>query len=187
MAGWLSRAYPNAPIARPFAGGSRQLTIRTSIRKAHTWRFRLGMMICPAIGVALALPVGLARLPSGLWIAVAGCMIIGAVTPLILLHRAWTSINDGCARTSPRRAVWLLIVPFFNVYWMFHVVPGFATDFNLFIEHHQIDARPLSRNLILATMVPLIGILFYWGLIAAICDSINSVRQSRDLEIDVKV
>jgi len=65
--------------------------------------------------------------------------------------------------------------------------PGFATDFNLFIEHHQIDARPLSRNLILATMVPVIGILFYWGLIAAICNSINSVRQSRDLEIDIKV
>jgi len=82
------------------------------------------MMICPAIGVALALPVALARLPFGLWIAVAGCMIIGAVTPLVLLHRAWTSINDGCARTSPRRAVWLLIVPFFNVYWMFHVILG---------------------------------------------------------------
>jgi hypothetical protein len=35
-------------------------------------------------------------------------------------------------------------------------------------------------------MVPLIGIVFYWGVIADICDSINRVRRSHDLEIDVK-
>ena len=181
-----SRAYPSVPLARPFAGASHQLTMRTSIREAHTWRFRIGMMICPLIGVTLALPVGLARLPSGLWIAIAGCILVGAVSPLVLLHRAWTCINDGGARTSPRRAVGLLFFPVFNVYWMFHVVPGFATDFNLFIERHQIEARPLSRNLILAAMVPLIGIVFCWGVIADICDSINRVRRSRHLEIDVK-
>jgi hypothetical protein len=181
-----SRAYPSVPLARPFAGGSHQLTLRTSILEAHTWRFRVGMMICPLIGATLALPVGLARLPSLLWVAVAVCMLVGAVSPLVLLYRAWTCINDGGARTSPRRAVGLLIIPVFNVYWMFCVVPGFATDFNLFIERHQIEARPLSRNLILATMVPLIGIVFYWGVIADICDSINCVRRSHDLEIDVK-
>jgi len=181
-----SRVYPSVPLASPFAGSARQLTMRTSIREAHTWRFRIGIMICPLIGVALALPVGLARLPSGLWIASAGFILVGAVAPLVLLHRAWTCINDGGARTSPRRAVGLLIVPIFNVYWVFHVAPGFATDFNLFIERHQIEARPLSRNLILAAMVPFFGILFYWGVIADICDSINCVRRSHDLEIDVK-
>ena len=181
-----SRTYPNAPMARPFAGESRALTIRDSIRKAHAWRFRLGMIIVPAIGASLAVPVGLARVPAWMWIVVATCMIVGATTPVVLLHRAWTSINDGCARTSPWRAVGLLIVPIFNVYWMFRVVPGFATDFNRFIEQHQIEARPLSRNLILATMVPLVGIVFYWTVIASVCDSINSIRRSRDLENDVR-
>jgi hypothetical protein len=181
-----SRAYPSVPLARPFAGGAHQLTMRTSIREAHTWRFRIGIMICPLMGVTLALPVGLARLPSGLWIAIAGFILVGAVASLVLLHRAWTCINDGGARTSPRRAVGLLIVPIFNVYWVFHVAPGFATDFNLFIERHQIEARPLSRNLIFAAMVPLVGIVFCWGVIANICDSINCVRRSNYLEIDVK-
>jgi len=181
-----SRAYPSVPLARPFAGGAHQLTMRTSIPEAHTWRFRIGIMICPLIGITVALPVGLARLPSELWIAVVGFILVGAVAPLVLLHRAWTCINDGGARTSPRRAVGLLIVPIFNVYWVFHVAPGFATDFNLFIGRHQIEARPLSRNLILAAMVPLIGIVFHWGVIADVCDSINCVRRSQNLEIDVK-
>jgi hypothetical protein len=182
-----SRAYPNAPTARPFAGGSHQLPIRNGIRGANSWRFRIGIMICPAIGIALSWPVGMGGLPSWLWIAIAGCMLVGAVSPIVLLHRAWACIDDGSARSSPGRAVGLLLVPIFNVYWVFHVVPGYATDFNCFIERHQIEARRLSKNLILSALVPLIGIVFCWGAIAAICESINCVRRSLELEIDVKV
>jgi hypothetical protein len=182
-----SRAYPNAPDARLFTGDSHPLTIQNDIREAGIWRFRIGIIICPAVGVALTMPVERGILPASLWFAVAACVLVGAVAPIVLLHRAWACIDDGNARTSPARAVGLLLVPVFNIYWLFHVVPGYATDFNRFIERHQVEARRVSRNLLLSTLVPLIGIVFCWGAIAAICESINSVRQSLELEVDIKV
>lgn len=75
-----------------------------------------------------------------------------------LYYRAWKAIQDGYARTTPGKAVGFLLIPFFNAYWMFHAIWGFAKDYNAFIARHSINVKRLSENLFL---VYVISILFW--------------------------
>lgn len=176
------RAYPNAPSARPFIAGSQPLRVTGELLPAHAWKFRFGIMIVPAVGACLAAAIVIARLPMWLWAIAGTCVWFGLVAMGVLLHRAWSSIHDQHARTTPAKAIGLLFVPILNVYWAFNVIPGFATDYNQFIERHQIEARPISRNLLLAAMVPVIGIVFCWIGISTICRGINSIRSSASIK-----
>ncbi|MGE5783432.1 MAG: hypothetical protein ACM3ZE_02540 [Myxococcales bacterium] len=171
-----SRAYPNAPAARPFIPGAQTPNVTGELPFAHTWKFRGGIMIIPGLGASVAAAIVLMKLPVWVWAIAGTCVWFGLIASGVLLHRAWSSINDQQSRTTPARAVALLFVPIFNIYWAFNVIPGFATDYNRFIERHQVEARPISRNLLLAAMVPVIGVVFCWVGISAICRAINSVR-----------
>lgn len=173
-----SSAYPNAPAAQPFVARVRAARTASPVRalRANAWLFRFGVMGLPALGVGGCWAIIHVWLPPWMWPAVVMCVLAGAVSALILLHRAWASIADAETRISPRRAVLLLFVPIFNVYWIFKALPGFATDYNRFVERHQLRARPLSRNVLLAVMVPLLGLVFCWSAIGAICEAINSTR-----------
>jgi hypothetical protein len=53
-----------------------------------------------------------------------------AVVWLVLLHKAWASIQDGQTSVSPGKAVGFLFIPFYNFYWIFRAVwvsPGSST------------------------------------------------------------
>lgn len=172
-----TRAYPNAPAARPFVVGSNPPKMVTEVPSANAWLFLIGMLVFPAIGAGWAWAIRFVRLPLWGWGVVGACVLVGMVSSAVLLHRAWTCINDGMARTTPARAVGLMFIPVFNIYWIFNVVPGFATDYNRFIERHQIEVPPVSKNLLLAALVPVFGLLFYWPAISAICRAINAIRR----------
>jgi len=95
------------------------------------------------------------------------------------VYRIWQAIRDGYARTSPLKAVLLLLLPVFNLYWLFQVIPGYATDFNRFVERHRIDTPILSQNLILAAIViPGVGLFIWWRVVGKLCDGVNDVYRS---------
>jgi hypothetical protein len=50
------------------------------------------------------------------------------VVLLRLWYRAWATLPPARARASPRRAIGLLFVPVFNLYWVFQLSAGFAAD-----------------------------------------------------------
>src|SRR5687767_6774080 len=56
-----------------------------------------------------------------------------------LYYRAWKAIQDGHARTTPGKAVGFLLIPLFNLYWMFPALWGFSKDYNAYIERHSIN------------------------------------------------
>ena len=107
----------------------------------------------------------------------------------VLIYRMWAAIQDGHARTSPRRAVGFLFIPFYNLYWLFQALAGFAKDFNAFARRHSIKARPLSPGLFVAcgillilAAVPVLDIFLLPALsvvalvmVARICAPVNSV------------
>jgi hypothetical protein len=107
----------------------------------------------------------------------------------VLIHRMWAAIQDGHARTSPGRAVGFLFIPFYNLYWLFQALAGFAKDFNAFGRRHSIKARPLSPGLFVAcgillilAAVPVLDIFLLPALsvvalvmVPRICDAVNSV------------
>jgi hypothetical protein len=57
-------------------------------------------------------------------------------------YRAWRSIQDGHARTTPGKAVGLMFIPLFNLYWAFVLLAGFARDYNSFCRRHNIGTPP---------------------------------------------
>jgi hypothetical protein len=71
--------------------------------------------------------------------------VVAFVTLAITIHRSWKAIQDGHAAIAPGRAVGLLFAPFFNFYWFYRVVPGFAKEFNGYVQRRKLDAQPLGR------------------------------------------
>ena len=70
-----------------------------------------------------------------------------------LYYRAWKAIQDGYARTTPAKAVGFLFIPFFNAYWMFQAIWGFAKDYNAFIARHSIHIKRLPEKLFLTYVI----------------------------------
>ena len=68
---------------------------------------------------------------------------------LIHIYKIWSAIQDGHARTGPGRAVFLMFIPFFNLYWMFQAVYGFAKDYNALIERYGLYLPHLPLTLYL--------------------------------------
>ena len=95
-------------------------------------------------------------------------------------------------RTTPGAAIGLLFVPFFNLYWVFQAIWGFAKDYNQFIQRHGIKAAGIPEGLFLAYCIlcltggiPMLGMIlvlvnFALGLvmISKICDAVNAVALS---------
>lgn len=79
--------------------------------------------------------------------------LFALVVFLVFVHRIWRSIQDGHARTSAGKAAGFLLIPFFNIYWFFQVIWGFAKDYNKHLSHHDTAALRLSERLYLAASI----------------------------------
>ena len=98
--------------------------------------------------------------------------LVQVVVLCLFWHRAWRTIQDGCARTTPAKAVGFLFIPFFNLYWAFQMIWGFAKDYNAFCRRHEIDGAPhlpegffltvtiLGVVFMLMQFVPIIGVVY---------------------------
>ena len=84
-------------------------------------------------------------------------LLFVVVPCLFLLYRGWATIQDGHARTSPARAVLFLLIPVFNLYWVFQAVWGLAKDYNSYVKRHGTGAKQLSEGVFLGYAV--LGIL----------------------------
>jgi len=79
----------------------------------------------------------------------AGLGIYSTVVRFVLYYKMWAAIGDGHARTSPGKAVGLLLVPVLNIFWALYMFVGFVTDYNSFTKRHSIPRRRLSKGLFL--------------------------------------
>jgi len=103
-------------------------------------------------------------------------VFLGGFAPwLFLLHRAWSSIQDGQARTTPGKAVGFMFIPLFNIWWVFQAVHGFSQDFNRFRDRHRLPCEPLNESHFMAYCacvclgnLPYIGCLANLGMFALI-------------------
>lgn len=73
-----------------------------------------------------------------------------AVVWLVLWHKAWQTVQDGMARTSAAKAIGFMLIPVFNLYWVFNAVWGFARDYNAFVKRHKLPVDPLPEWLFMA-------------------------------------
>lgn len=111
------------------------------------------------------------------------------VVVLMLWHAAWKSIQHGHARTTPGKAIGFLFIPFFNVYWLFQLIWGFAKDYNAYRERHCLDVPQLPEGFFLATCIiapfgvlPGLGIvclivslLMYYSVLYKVLKAVNAL------------
>jgi hypothetical protein len=129
----------------------------------------------------------------GLMIAVGVILMLTAsILYLVLIYKAWESIQDGYARTTPGQAVGFLFIPFYNFYWIFQAIPGFADDYNAYLIRAKISAPPLDKGLLQAqailqvlSAIPYLGMIFALALMpincivaAKICTAINALPET---------
>ena len=74
----------------------------------------------------------------------------GVFLLFVLCYKAWESIQDGHARTTPGKAIGFLFVPIYSFYWLFQCTWGFAKDYNQYLVRHSLNARKLPEDLFLA-------------------------------------
>ena len=95
--------------------------------------------------------------------AIKGCLVLmfsaliyAMVIGSIVWYKAWQSIQDEHVRTTPGKAVGFLFIPIYSLYWVFQVIPGFAEDYNSYIQRHNIGGHPLSRQFFMTTTIVLL-------------------------------
>ena len=74
-------------------------------------------------------------------------LIVAVVFYMMLLYKSWKQIQDGAVRTTPGKAVGLLFVPFFNLYWNFVALGGLAQDANRYAAERGLAIQPISSTL----------------------------------------
>lgn len=81
-----------------------------------------------------------------------------AAIPFILacIYKMWAVIQDGRARTSPGAAAFCMLIPFYNLYWIFVAVHGWTGDANKYIARYKLDVEPVSPGLSLLTCLAML-------------------------------
>jgi hypothetical protein len=94
-----------------------------------------------------------------------GFGMYGGIVFMILLYKMWQFIPSNYRRTTPGKAVGFLFIPFFNIYWIFQALWGWAKDFNKFVSKNGFPENKVSEDLALIicilfilTIIPVIGI-----------------------------
>ncbi|GAB5497106.1 MAG: hypothetical protein Phyf2KO_21860 [Phycisphaerales bacterium] len=83
------------------------------------------------------------------WLFSALSVVMGCV----LHYKLWATIQDGDVRTTPGKAVGFLFIPFFNFYWVFQSVWGWAVDFNSYTSQRNIHVKRAPAGLVLAVCI----------------------------------
>ena len=93
--------------------------------------------------------------PAGIVLLLIGLLlsIYGGIVAMILWYKAWETIQDGNARTTPGKAIGFLFIPIFNFYWIFQAFLGFSKDYNSYVKRHNISISPIPEGLFLTSCI----------------------------------
>jgi hypothetical protein len=105
----------------------------------------LGVVIFPVIigAVFRAMGIGIDEHRRPLMAAV---LLYTAVVFLVFVWRIWTALQDGSARTTPLKAALFLLVPIFNIYWVFVAFPGFVDEYHAYVERNDFSVPRLEKG-----------------------------------------
>jgi len=108
-----------------------------------------------AIPLITIVAAALGRTEEGMPFVCAGLlvMVYGAVVYMVFLYKIWAAIQGVHARTTPGRAVGFMFIPFYNFYWVFQAVGGWAPDYNKLVEESGSGLMHASEGLGLALSI----------------------------------
>lgn len=121
----------------------------------------------------------------GVLIASGFGFIFGGIYSYIILFRAWKVIQAGGARTTPGKAVGLILIPIFNFYWIFVAYYGWAIDWtrirssysNLMSAPRASSGTFLAGSILIILVFP-IGVFFFFSMISQMCTVTNHMAST---------
>lgn len=76
-----------------------------------------------------------------------------ALLGIRIWYLGWKSIQDGLARTTPRRAIVLLLIPIYNIYWVTQLTAGLIIDMKAWCKRYRFFSPNLSLGYTIFLMV----------------------------------
>ena len=141
------------------------------------WPVLVNLLSAIVGGIFLCLAHGdVDNVLAGMIIAGVGSLIglIGMIYFYMLLYHAWWAIQGSTARTTPGKAVGFMFIPFFNIYWQFQALAGWAKDYNQHLAQSGLDRPDKRANeglfltqciLVCCLVVPFVNILVILALL----------------------
>ena len=108
-------------------------------------------------------------------------LVFAMIVHCVLLHKAWSAIQDGITRPTPGKAVGFLFIPLFNIYWLFVAIGGWGKAFNGFAQRNHVQHRApeglFLTHCILSIIPFLSAIALFTGIACLVqyCRGINAV------------
>jgi hypothetical protein len=106
-------------------------------------------------------------------------LLVWSIMQMVFIHKMWSAINDGVTKPTPGAALGFLFIPFFSLYWIFVVWPGYATQYNAYLQRHGIAAPQLGQGIFIAALllgwVPLVGLIVWAMLLGKVCGAVNAL------------
>lgn len=195
-------ATPVSSLASAPVGGSSYpfLPIKPASFGLWMWTF-IGGFICFGLFIAfLALGVQSSSTSgpsdSGTMSALVGLgmLAVGGVSMTLAtiffymnLYRAWSCLCAGAPRTTPGKAIGMLFIPFFNLYWIFVAIAGLPKDWNRIVASYDDlkNAPRLSEGVFLMFCIgslifaPL-SLIVMFPMMSQLCQGINFFAYRRN-------
>lgn len=176
---------PLPALGRPAAGPQR-------LSKGFYLGSIAGGLVVYVLLIVVSVAMSASRNPeAGILSLILGALVLLylVVVLWVLMYKAWAAIQDGYARTTPGKAVGFMFIPFFNIYWIFQALHGFAKDYNTYLDRHGVSAPKLTEGLFLAICIlTLVSLVPFLGILAAlvnvvlviivagkVCDAVNAL------------
>ncbi len=110
-------------------------------------------------------------------------MFVLGIVQMVFIYKMWNAINDGQTKPSPGAALGFLFIPFFSLYWVFVVYPGWATRYNAYVQRHGIQAKQVGQGLFIAALLcgwlPLVGLILWAIVLGKVCGAVNALAPRR--------
>lgn len=117
-------------------------------------------------------------------------LLIDCILIRVFLYRCWNVIQDGHARTTPGKAIGLMFIPFFNIYWVFVFFYSLAVDMNRYCQRHGIPYARCNEGLALTFLImflfvpilgQLLGLILIWPVLSSYSRTAQAIQKQKGL------
>lgn len=95
-----------------------------------------------------------------LFVVVLPLLIINAALAATLHYFSWRDLPEGFRELEPSRTALMLLIPFFNLYWVFITFPKLGKGFDLCLASNKLDPGMKKENL---------GLFYACAIVAETC------------------
>lgn len=110
-------------------------------------------------------------------------MFVLSIVMMVFIYRMWSAINDGQTKPSPGAALGFMFIPFFSLYWVFVVYPGWASRYNAYAQRNGIQVPQVGAGLFIAALlcgwIPLVGLILWAIVLGKVCGAVNRLSPRR--------